>query len=258
MLNQQHLGGSITQQIARYGIGASLDGTFRSVGAFDEQGLIAMPKGLSFSEAATLSCAGVTAWNALFGSVGKQLMAGQWVLIQGTSGVSLFAIQCAKAIGARVIATTSSDEKTGLLKKLGADHIINYRNDTNRGTTAKQLTAEVGVDLVVDVAGPQSLAQSAAAVKLDGVVTVVGFVGGEGKGVKMPNLVDCWINLFTARGIWVGSRLQMEGMCRAIEGNIDKLRPVVDPKVFTLGQVKEAFEYLSSGKHQGKVCIAID
>ena len=258
MLNQQHTAGPMTPAIAKTGIGASLDGTFRSVGAFDEQGLVLMPEGLSFIEASTLSCAGVAAWNALFGLAGRQLMAGQWVLTQGTGGVSLFAIQFARAVGAKVIATTSSSERSEVLKKLGADHIINYREDTNWGSTAKEMTGGAGVDIVVDVAGPPTLAQSAASLKLDGSISVVGFVGGEGKGPEMPSLLDCWINLFTARGIWVGSRLQMEEMCRAIEANLERLRPVVDPKVFKLEQLKEAYEYLASGKHQGKVCIEIE
>lgn len=256
ILNQQHLAGSITTQTMKFGLGASVDGTFRSIGAFDEQGLVAMPKGLAFTEAATLSCAGLTAWNALFGLAGRPLVAGQWILTQGTGGVSIFAVQFAKAIGARVIATTSSSVKAKLLEKLGADHIINYRETPDWGSVAKALTGGGGVDLVVEVAGPATMKQSAASVKLDGIISVVGFVGGEDK--EMPSLLDCWINLFTARGLWVGSRLQMEEMCRAIEANLDKLRPVVDPKAFGLDALKEAYEYLGSGKHQGKVCIYLD
>jgi NADPH:quinone reductase-like Zn-dependent oxidoreductase len=255
MLNQQHLGGSINTQTLKFGVGASVDGTLRSIGAFDEQGLVAMPRGLSFIEAATLSCAGLTAWNALFGLPGRQLTAGQWVLTQGTGGVSMFVVQFAKSAGARVIATTSSSEKAKLLKKLGADHIINYSETPNWGSVAKELTGGAGVDYVVEVVGPTSLKQSVDSVKLDGIILVVGFVGGEAK--EVPSLLDCWTNLVTARGIWVGSRLQMEDMCQAIEANPDKLRPIVDPKIFTLDQVREAYEYLSSGKHQGKVCIDI-
>ncbi|RYO74021.1 hypothetical protein DL766_007333 [Monosporascus sp. MC13-8B] len=230
---QHHLAGPIDSRTRKSGLGGSIDGTLRSVGAFDEQGLVAIPEGLSFTEAATLSCAGVTAWNALFGPTGKHVTAGQWVLTQGTGGVSLFPVQFAKAVGARVIATTSSSEKA-------------------KGSVAKELTGGVGVDHVVDVAGRASLEQSAASVKLDGVISVVGFVGGAADANRMPGLLDCWMNHFLARGIWAGSRMQMEDMCRAIAANPDKLRPVVDPRVFTLDQVKEAYEYLESGKHQGK------
>src|SRR5690606_11064982 len=122
------------------GLGGAVDGTFRTVGAFDEQGLVPMPSSLNFVEAATLTCAGLTAWNALFGSSDNKLAPGQWVLTQGTGGVSIFAVQFAKAAGARVIATTSSNEKAELLKKLGADHIINYRETADWGAKAKELT----------------------------------------------------------------------------------------------------------------------
>ena len=231
MLHQQHIAGSVDPRIVKYGIGATLDGTLQTVGTFNEQGLVAMPKGLSFIEASTLSCAGLTAWNALFGLPGKQVTAGQWVLTQGTGGVSLFAVQFAKAVGARVIATTSSSEKGKILEKLGADH-------------------------VVEVAGPTSIAQSVASLKLDGTLSVIGSVGG-GDGKEVPNLIACWMHLFTARGVWVGNRMQMEDMCRAIEANPEKLRPVINPKVFTLDQVKEAYEYQWAGKHQGKIGIEI-
>ncbi|KAH6973082.1 hypothetical protein BKA56DRAFT_593252 [Ilyonectria sp. MPI-CAGE-AT-0026] len=254
IINPQHIGGSMKPHSLKYGLGGSVDGTLRSVGAFDEQGLVAMPKGLSFTEAATLSCAGLTAWNALFGLAGKSLAAGQWVLTQGTGGVSIFAIQFAKAVGARVIATTSSAEKGRILEKLGADHIINYRETADWGPVAKKLTGGTGVDLVVEVAGT-SMKQSIACLKLDGTISIIGSVGGEVK--EQPGLLECWINLCTARGVWVGNRVQMEEMCHAIEANLDKLRPVVDPKVFTLDQVREAYEYQWSGKHQGKVCIEI-
>lgn len=256
MLNQGHIAGAVSPEIAKTGLGGLVDGTFRTVGSFDENGLVRMPECLSFTEAATLSCAGVTAWNALFGLPGKQATAGQWVLTQGTGGVSVFAIQFARAVGARVIATTSSDDKIPFLKKLGAEHVINYRDDKAWGATAKALTGGTGVDMVVEVAGPPSLAQSAAAVKLDGTITVIGFVGGS-EGVDVPTLLDTWMSLYTARGIWVGSRMQMEDMCRAIEAHPEALRPVLDSKVFQLEQLKDALEYLTSGKNLGKVCISM-
>jgi NADPH:quinone reductase-like Zn-dependent oxidoreductase len=256
MLNQQHIAGSLTSQTASFGLGASVDGTLRSIGAFDEQGLVLMPSCLSFTEAAALSCAGVTAWNALFGLSGKKLAPGQWVLTQGTGGVSIFAVQFAKAVGARVIATTSSDEKAKLLERLHVDHVINYRTNPEWGSTAKELTGGVGVDLVVEVGGPTTMKQSVASVKLDGVISVVGAVAG-GEAVEPPSIMDCWFNLFTARGLWVGNRMQMEEMCWAIEANPDKLRPIIDSRVFTLDKLKDAMEYLNSGKNLGKVCIEI-
>lgn len=241
------------------GLGASLDGTFRTVGAFSEEGLVAMPDALTFVEAATLSCAGITAWNAMFGLEGKKVTVGDWVLTQGTGGVSLFAVQLAKSVGARVIATTSSNEKANILKKLGANHIINYRETPEWGAAAKALTSGVGVDHVVEVAGGATLKQSVESVRIDGTIAVVGFVGGtESGGQEVPSLLDAWLRNFTARGVWTGSRQHMEEMCRAIEGNSDNLRPIVDPRVFQLHELKEAFEYLKQGKHQGKVCIEIN
>ncbi|KAK1149639.1 hypothetical protein N8T08_005191 [Aspergillus melleus] len=255
IINQQHLAGSMNARSLKSGLGGSLDGTLRTVGAFDEDGLVAMPEGLSFTEAATLSCAGLTAWNALFGLDGKRVMPGQWVLTQGTGGVSLFAIRFAKAVGARVIATTSTAEKVEFLETLGVDRVVNYREVPEWGSLAKELTGGIGVDLVVEVAGGSTLRESVASLKLDGLISVVGAVGGQGK--EIPNLLDTWLNLFTARGVWVGNRLQMEEMCRAIEASPDRLRPVVDPQVFTLETVKEAYGYLELGKHHGKVCIEI-
>ncbi|KAH8901089.1 putative alcohol dehydrogenase [Thozetella sp. PMI_491] len=258
IINPYRVGGAVDEKHAEFGLGGTADGTLRSIGAFDEQALVAMPKGLSFLEASTLGCAGVTAWNALFGLPGKHVTAGHYVLTQGTGGVSIFALQFAKAVGATVIATTSSEEKVQFLKTLGADHVINYRDNPNWGDTAKKLAGGVGVDLVVEVAGPTTLQQSVNSLRLDGVITVVGFVAGIPEGAQMPSLLDAWRRCFLARGIWQGTRPQMEEMCRAIEGNTERLRPIVAQKVFTLDQLKEAFTYLSEGKHQGKVCIKIE
>lgn len=256
LFNQGHIGGSLDHLSIQTGLGGAVDGTLRTVGAFDEQGLVPMPSNLDFHEAATLTCAGLTAWNALYGLTDKKLLPGQWVLTQGTGGVSIFAVQFAKAAGAKVIATTSSDEKAKLLEKLGADHIINYRTTPNWGVKAKELTGGVGVDHVVEVAGPVSMQQSLESIRIDGVISIIGFVGGGGE--NEPGFLETLTRICTVRGLLVGNRVQMEEMCRAVEANPEKLRPVVDPKIFTLDQVKEAYEYQWSGKHQGKVCIKIE
>ncbi|KAK1690064.1 zinc-binding dehydrogenase [Colletotrichum godetiae] len=257
-LAQRYIAGPLTDDLPKSGLGAVLDGTFRTIGAFSEQGLVPLPQGLSFIEGAALTCAGVTAWNALFGLPGKQVSAGQWVLTQGTGGVSIFAIQFAKAVGAVVIATTSSAEKARLLENLGVDYIINYRETIEWGKEAKRLTGGIGVDLVVEVAGPTTLRQSLLSCRLDGTIITTGFAGGSPSEHDMPTFLDSWLSLVTVRGVWCGSRLQLEEMCRAIEADLDKLRPVIDPKVFNLEQLKEAYEYLQSGKHQGKVGIEIN
>lgn len=257
LFNQGHIGGSLDNASVRTGLGGAIDGTLRTVAAFDENGLVRMPSNLSFIEASTLTCAGLTAWNALFGLSDKKLLAGQWVLTQGTGGVSVFGVQFAKAAGAKVIATTSSAEKAKLLEKLGADHIINYKETPEWGAKAKELTGGVGVDHVIEVAGPASMRQSLASVKIDGVITIIGFVGGK-KGEDEPGFLENLNHLCTTRGILVGNRGQMEDMCRAVEANPEKLRPVVDLKVFTFDQLKEAYEYQWSGRHQGKVCIEVN
>ncbi|KAI1750279.1 putative alcohol dehydrogenase [Xylaria castorea] len=255
-LLQDYMTGPPTEANTSRQLGATTDGTFRTLGAFNEQSLVRMPQGLSFIEAATLSCAGLTAWNALFGG-GRPLKAGQWLLTQGTGGVSLFAVQFAKAVGARVISTTSSAEKAEILRKLGADHVVNYRETLAWGDETKRLTGGVGVDLVVDVTGPSSLEQSVKSLRLDGIVAVVGAIAGFEGSTKVPTILDSWVNLFTSRGVWVGNRLQMEEMCQAVEGNLERLRPMLDGKVFMLEDLKEAYEYLESGKYLGKVCIDI-
>lgn len=256
LFNQQHIGGPLTTNGLMSGLGGAIDGTLRAYGAFNEQGLVHLPKGLNFVEGSTLTCAGLTAWNALFGLEGKKLLPGQWVLTQGTGGVSIFAVQFAKAAGAKVIATTSSNDKAELLKKLGADHIINYRETENWGEKAKELADGLGAHHIVEVAGPKSMAQSLKAVRLDGTISIIGFVGGFGS--DQPGFIECLNNQCTTRGILVGSRTLMEEMCAAIEANPEKLRPVVDSKTFKLSELKEAMEYQWSGKHQGKVGIEIN
>ncbi|KAJ8116436.1 hypothetical protein OPT61_g2129 [Boeremia exigua] len=253
LFNSGHLGGSLDASSLATGLGGAVDGTLRQYGVFDEQGLVAAPQNLNDLEASTLSCAGLTAWNALYGLESRALKPGQWVLTQGTGGVSIFALQFAKAAGARVIATTSSASKAETLKKLGADHIINYRETPNWGEKAKEITGGVGVQHVVEVGGPTTMAQSLKAIAIDGVITIIGFIGGMEK--NQPTFLETLTNICTVRGILVGSRLQMEDMVRAIEAN--NLHPVVDEKVFELKDLKEAYEYMWDQKHFGKLTIKV-
>jgi NADPH:quinone reductase-like Zn-dependent oxidoreductase len=252
---QDYAGGRIQPFASTTALGGAVDGTLRTYGAFNEQGLVRIPSNLSSLEASTLSCAGVTAWSALFGLSDYNLNAGQWVLTQGTGGVSVFALQFAKAIGARVIATTSSSDKVKFLKDLGADHVINYKEDTEWGTTAKMLSGGVGVDHVIEVSGPVSMTQSLEAVKVDGVINIIGYLGGSAS--DEPGFSDCLKNRCIVRPIGVGSRMLLEDLCRAIEANPEKLRPVIDSKTFRLDQLKEACAYQWSAQHKGKVCIEI-
>jgi NADPH:quinone reductase-like Zn-dependent oxidoreductase len=193
-----------------------------------------MPSNLSFTEAATLSCAGVTAWNALYGVKSKQVKPGDWVLTIGTGGVSTFAVQFAKAAGAKVISTTSSPAKADLLRKLGADHILNYREVENWGEEAKRITGGEGVAHVVEVGGPSTFGQSLKAVRMDGVVTVIGFIGGPMAGAGFLDILGA---LCTVRSLLVGGRDLFEEMNRAIVGS--GLRPHIDEKTFSIEQAKE-------------------
>lgn len=164
-------------------------------------------------------------------------------------------VQFAKAAGAKVIATTSSAEKAATLKKLGADEVINYKENPNWGETAKGLTpGKEGVHHVVEVGGPTTMAQSLKAIKIDGIISIIGFLGGHSK--DQPTFLDCLSNICTVRGVYVGSRLQMEDMNRAIEAN--DIHPVIDKKVFSLEQAKEAYQYMWDQKHFGKLCIKIE
>ena len=177
------------------------------------------------------------------------------MLTQGTGGVSIFGVQFAKAAGATVIATTSSAAKAELLQKLGADHVINYKQVPDWGEKAATLTpGGEGVHHILEVGGAGNMAQSLKAVKIDGVISVIGVLGGVKE--KEPSWLETWYNICTVRGLQVGSRTMFEEMNRAIEAN--KIKPVVDEKVFTLEQVKEAYQYLADQKHFGKVTITID
>lgn len=153
--------------------------------------------------------------------------------------MSIFAVQFAKAAGAKVIATTSSAEKGEKLKALGADHVLNYKEDSSWGETAKKLTEGAGVQHVVEVGGPNTMKQSLQAIAIDGVISVIGFIGGA-KGEDQPTMLDALTNICTIRGVLVGSRKQFEAMNRAIEAN--GIKPVIDEKVFKLEDLKEAYQ----------------
>jgi len=178
-------------------------------------------------------------------------MPGDTVLTQGTGGVALFALQFAAAAGAEVICTTSTAAKAKKLKELGAHHVINYRDDENWGETAKKLSLNGrGVDHVVEIGGPNTMAQSLRAVAIDGEIAVIGTRGGQDSEKASSNAPQ---SLCSVRRILVGSRLQFEDMNRAIA--VNQIRPVIDPHVFKFEQAREAFQYLADGKQVGKVVI---
>ncbi|KAJ4129468.1 hypothetical protein NW765_016341 [Fusarium oxysporum] len=261
VFHQDHIAGPFDITYLRSSLGGALDGTLREYGAFPEQGLVRIPKNLSLTEAASLPCAAVTAWAALFPDEGRVLRPGDTVLTEGTGGVSTFAVMVifAKAAGAKVIATTSSDEKAERLKQLGADHVINYKKYPNWGDLAKSLTPNKdGVDIVVEVGGPASARQSLTALKPLGVISLVGSVASFAFGEDMsqaPTFLETVTGLCSVRGVTLGSRRQFEEMNRAIE--LNDLHPVLDKRVFKLEQAREAYEYLWGQTHVGKVILQI-
>lgn len=256
LFNQAHQNGVFTKAMGKSMLGSALDGPLREYAIFDETGLVPAPKSLSMVEAATIPCAAVTAWNALFGLAGRTIQAGDWVLTQGTGGVSLFAIGLALAVGATVIGTTSSDEKALALKKMGVQHVINYRECQDWGATAKQMTGGEGVHLVVDVGGESTVRQSLLAVRPEGVVSLVGFLGGLEKPKDAVGFAECFDALAIMRSVEVGSREQFVAMNEFIDEH--HVRPVVDKKVFGFEQARAAYEYVLGQRFFGKVVLKVD
>ncbi|MFN3518724.1 zinc-dependent alcohol dehydrogenase family protein [Sphingomonas panaciterrae] len=207
------------------------------------------PQGYSDAEAATLTCAGLTAWRALV--VNGQLKAGDTVLVQGTGGVSIFALQFAKAAGARVIATSSSDEKLERLRSMGADHLINYKSQENWGEVARGLTGGRGVDHVVEIGGSGTMPQSIAATRIGGHIALIGVLAGIAGNVPTMYVMQGNQRII---GLTVGARRHQQDMVRAIEAN--GIRPIID-KHFPLEQIADAFRHQESGKHFGKIVLDI-
>ncbi|PQE15059.1 alcohol dehydrogenase protein [Rutstroemia sp. NJR-2017a BVV2] len=253
--NQKHIYGSLTSKSISTALGGDLDGVLRQYGTFNEQGLVSMPESLDYVQASTLTGAGLTAWNALYGL--KPIKAGDFVLTQGTGGVSLFAIQLAKAAGATVIATTSSPAKFQQLKVLGADHVINYKEVPEWGAEAKRLTGlREGVDYVIEIGGGGTMAQSIESIRIDGIISVIGWMSKAGE--KEPSFLETVSKVFTVRGLFVGSRVMFEEMAKNAAIDSIQLKPVIDSHLFKLEDLKEAYAYMKAQKHVGKVCITIE
>ena len=207
------------------------------------------PAGYSHAEAATLTCAGLTAWRAMF--VDNAIKPGETILVQGTGGVSIFALQFAKAAGAKVIATSSSDEKLSRLSDLGADHLINYMETPAWGMKVLELTKGAGVDCVIEVGGAGTLDQSMLATRVGGHVALIGVLAGFAGPVQTALLMAKNLRV---QGLTVGSRAQQLDMIRAIEAN--GIRPVISDH-FSLEQLADAFRHQEANKHFGKIVIDI-
>ncbi len=245
---QGWLGGDIEPEHGATALGGAIDGVLAEYRVFDEQGLVHLPPHLSYEQGATLPCAAVTAWNALYGL--KPLLPGQTVLVLGTGGVSIFALQFALAAGAHVIVTSSSDEKLVRAAALGASDGINYKATPDWSAEVPKLTGGRGVDHVVEVGGPGTLQQSIASARLGGVVSLIGVLT-RGQIDPLPILGGGVI----VRGIFVGSRSMFEDMNRAIA--LHRLEPVVD-RVFGFEEAQEAYRALKSAAHVGKLVIGIN
>lgn len=205
------------------------------------------PRGYSHAEAATLTTAGLTAWRAL--AVEGRLKAGETVLVLGTGGVSIFALQMARAMGAEIIATTSSEAKAEHLKAMGAAHVINYKAVPGWGSRVRELTGGRGVEHVIEVGGPGTLPQSIEAVALGGHISLIGVLTGFGGEVPTAALMAKQARL---HGITVGTRRQQQEMVRALE--VTGIRPVLD-RSFALEEIADAFRHEEAGKHFGKICL---
>jgi NADPH:quinone reductase-like Zn-dependent oxidoreductase len=225
------------------------DGWLTEYKVVSQDAVVALPESLSYDEGATLPCAAVTAWNALAGQT--PIRAGHTVLTQGTGGVSIFAVQLANALGARVIATTSSSRKADTLIQLGAHEIINYSDIPKWGTRVRELTAGRGVDRVVEVGGPATINESLRAVAVGGEVVLIGFLSEENPGIDYFHLKGSGASV---RAISVGDRPTLENLVRAV--HMAAIKPVID-RVFEFDKAKEAFEHLNGGQHIGKIVIRV-
>jgi NADPH:quinone reductase-like Zn-dependent oxidoreductase len=243
---ERWVSGEATDEKARTALGAGRDGVLAEYVVLHEEGIQAMPGHLTYAEAATLPCAALTAWHALV--VEGKTKAGDIVLTLGTGGVSIFALQFALLNGARVIVTSGSDEKLTKARQLGASETINYREQPEWGKQARQLAGGRGVDLVVELGGSGTFNQSIAAVRRGGIVSLIGVLAPAADA----NLVPVLMNNIRVQGIFVGNREMFASMNSAIEHH--RLHPIID-RTFGFSDVREALDFMGSGRHFGKICI---
>ena len=241
--------GRFRADMHRTALGGPIDAVLGEQVKFREEGAVHLPDGYSYEEGATLPCAAVTAWQSLI--VRGQLVPGETVLLLGTGGVSIFGLQIAKAAGAKVIITSSSDEKLERARKLGADAGINYKTTPDWGKEAVRLAGGDGVDHVVEVGGAGTFLQSVRACRFGGKIGLIGILTGREAASEIFPIVTKGAAVF---GIYVGSREMFEAMNRALEQA--KIRPVID-KVFPFEAAGEAYEHMASGSHFGKVVIRV-
>jgi NADPH:quinone reductase-like Zn-dependent oxidoreductase len=246
---QKWIAGPYAREYGASALGGAIPGVLTQFRVFDREGLVRIPEHFSYQDGATLPCAGLTAWNALVPTMHVQ--AGDTVLLLGTGGVSIFGLQFAKLHGARVIITSSSDEKLARAKALGADETINYKTTPEWDKEVLRLTAGRGVDMVLEVGGGETFTRSMNSVRASGQMAVIGVLSGVA-GTIPVGLIG--IQTLSVRGIFVGSVAMFEDMNRAIAAH--QLRPVID-RVFPFEQSVDALRYLQSAQHLGKIVIAL-
>ncbi len=245
---QNWIDGEMSDAQARTSLGSPGDGMLREYAVLEESGVIHTPAHLTDEEAACLPCAGLTAWNALVEA--HHTKAGDTVLVQGTGGVSIFALQFARMMGAKVIATSSRDDKLERVREMGAGETINYKTTSEWGKSVRELTMGKGVDAIVEVGGAGTLAQSFTGIRRGGTIALIGVLTGAGEVDPRAILM----NAIRLQGIYVGSRRMFEDMNRAI--SLHKMRPVID-RVFPMTEAREALQHMESGNHFGKIVIRI-
>ena len=246
---QGFIAGGLTAGALATALGGAIDGVLAEFVVLSEQGVVHVPRHLTDEEAATLPCAAVTAWNALVREA--CVKASDTVLLLGTGGVSLFALQFAKLHGARVILTSSSDEKLSIARRLGADEVINYKADADWDKAVGRLTDGRGADVVIEVGGAGTLDKSLASVRVGGTVCLIGVLTGVAGPVNTASVLRRHVRV---QGLYVGSREMFEDMNHAVEQH--GLRPWIG-KSFRFEEARAAYDYLSSGTHTGKVTVRI-
>jgi NADPH:quinone reductase-like Zn-dependent oxidoreductase len=246
---QHWLDGAPTAENSRGALGGDVDGMLAEYVVLQQSGVVSIPEHLSFAEAATLPCAGVTAWNAVVNA--SQIKPGDVVLIQGTGGVSVFALQFAKMAGAVVIGTSSSDKKLERAKKMGLDAGLNYRQSPEWAKWVLKETNNRGADLVVEVGGAGTFTQSLQAVRYGGTVAQIGVLSQSEQPLPIPLILHRQIRI---HGIYVGSKSHFEAMNRAIVAT--RTQPVVD-QIYTFDKAREALESMEKASHFGKIVIKV-
>jgi NADPH:quinone reductase-like Zn-dependent oxidoreductase len=244
------LRGDLAEHHHQAALGGSIDGMLAEEVVLPETAWVRLPAYLSFEQAATLPCAGVTAWHALFEAA--TLRPGGTVLVQGSGGVSIFALQLARAAGAHVVATSSSADKRARLERMGASATIDYRENPKWGDAVRAATAGRGVDVAVEVGGAGTFDQSVRALRYGGTMSLLGILAGTQGPIDTYAVFHKNLRV---HGVYVGSVAMFEDLLRALDAS--KLEPVVD-SVFGFAEVRAAYEHLQSGAHFGKVVIRVD